>query len=79
MTLEEKIREAMIYYGAIAENWRIKIIAIERVGSKNSDYANVIIKSYKHRSKKPDYVHTLYIDTVRELIFWDRSNCEKLK
>lgn len=79
MNLEEKLRYAMIDYGAIAENWRMKIIAIERVGGVNSDYVNVIVESYKPRSRKPDYIHTLFIDIVRELIFWDRSTCEKLK
>lgn len=77
MKLQEQLKNAMIEYGAIAENWRIKIIAIERIG--NSDYANVVIESYKPRNRKPDYAHTLFIDTVKELIFWDRSTCDKLK
>lgn len=78
MSLEEKLKNAMIDYEAIAENWRIKIIAIERV-SNNSDYAHVIIETYKPRSRKPDYAFNLYVNMVKELIFWDRSTHENLK
>ena len=79
MSLEASLREAMISHGSIAENWRMKIIAIERVGSQGSDYVNVIVETYKPRSKKPDYAVTIFIDTVKELVFWDRSSCERLK
>lgn len=79
MDLEATLREAMISCGFIAENWRLKIIAIESIGSEFSDYKNVIIETYKPRSKKPDYAVTLFIDTVRELVFLDKSTCERLK
>ena len=73
----EKIRTALIENGYINNNWRIKTIAIERIGY--TDFVYYILEIYKPKTKKPDYCYELYIDTVRELIFFDKSKFDKLK
>ena len=78
MKLENQLKNAMIAYGAINENWRIKIVAIEKV-IRNSDFANVTIETYKPRSRKPDYSHTLYVNMIKGIIYWDKSTHENLK
>ena len=73
----EEIRTVLIENGYINNNWRVKHIATERIGC--TDYINYICDVYKPKSKKPDYCYELYIDTVRELIFFDKSKFDKLK
>ena len=73
----EKIRTALIENGYINSTWRTKTIAIERIGY--TDYIYYILEVYKPKSKKPDYCYELYIDTVKELIFFDKSKFDKLK
>ena len=73
----EKIRTALIENGYINSTWTTKTIAIERIGY--TDYIYYILEVYKPKSKKPDYCYELYIDTVKELIFFDKSKFDKLK
>ena len=72
----EKIRTALIENGYI-NNWRIKKIAIERIGY--TDFVYYIVEVYRPKSKKPDYCYELYIDTVKELIFFEKSKFYTLK
>ena len=78
MSFEEEIKCAMIEYGACADNWKIKIIVVDRL-NVDSDCANVIVNVWKPRSRKPDYSFILFVDVVKELIFWDRSTHINLK
>ena len=73
----EQIKNVLIENGYINNNWRIKTIAIERIGY--TDFVYYILEIYKPKTKKPDYCYELYIDTVRELIFFDKSKFDKLK
>lgn len=73
----EKIRTALIENGYINCKWRVKPIAVERIGY--SDFVYYILEVYKPKSKKPDYCYELYIDTVKELIFFNKSKFDKLK
>ena len=78
MKLEKQLKGAMVDYGAVNENWRIKIVAIEKIAD-NSDFANVTVEIYKPRSRQPAYLHTLYINMVKEFVCWDRSTHVNLK
>lgn len=78
MKLEKQLKDAMIEYGAITEKYRIKIISIEHE-NKNSDYANVIVEVYKPRSRKPDIMWNLFINMVREILYWDKSSFAEMK
>ena len=73
----EQIKNVLIENGYNNNNWRIKKIAIENIGY--TDFAYYILEVYKPKSKKPDYCYELYIDTVKELIFFDKSKFDKLK
>ena len=78
MTFEEKLKCAMIEYGAVAENWKIKITDIDKT-NETSDYANITVNVWKPRSRKPDYAFTLFVNVVKEIIFWNRSTHVNLK
>lgn len=75
--LEEALKNALIEKGSLYHDGKIKIVEIRHYGN-NSDYVIVTVELFKKRHKKPYMVWDLYIDSVRELIFFDRSKFEYL-
>ena len=73
----EKIRTALIENGYINSIWKIKTIEIEKIGY--TDFVYYSLEVYKPKSKKADYIYKLYIDTVKSLIFFDKSKFYKIK
>lgn len=77
MGLQDQLKNAMIEYGAVDSKWRIKIIAVDKIG--NSDFAKVSIETYKPRRRKPDFCHILFLNMVKKYICWDKSEHVNLK
>lgn len=69
------IKNALVDFGAMLENWKINLICIENDGS---DIYYVSVTITKNRCKKPFVMWTLRVDTVRELVYFDRSTFEYL-
>jgi len=74
--IENKIKNALVEYGAMNENWRLKITDKEIIG--NSDYANISVEIYKPRCRKPCIVWTLVTNIVREFVDFERSTFVRL-
>ncbi len=78
MTLTEAIKEALIEYGAIGENWRIQIGNTE-VQAIGSDWAIVSVHVYKPRCRKPQGCWHLAIYMPKDQIHWDKSQYINLR
>ncbi len=77
MNITEAIKRIMCETGRIGYGWRIELIGTEPIGC--GDYTFVNVKVYKPRSRKPDVSWHIFIDTIRSLIYWDRSTFVNLK
>ena len=74
--LENGIKEALVEYGAMNDNWRMKITDKEIIAY--SDWAKVEIEIYKPRCRKPCIIWTLAINMVKELVDFERSTFVRL-
>lgn len=71
MSIEQHMRNALINYGAINENWRIKIIDKEIL--PYSDWVKVTVEVYKPRCRKPCTIWTLASNMVRGITDFEKS------
>lgn len=76
MSIENKMKIALVNYGAMNEDWRIKVISVE---TDYSDWAKVIVEVYKPRHKTPCTCWTLFANMVREFVDFERSEHIRLK
>ena len=74
--IEDKVKSTLINYGAINENWRIKITDVEIM--PNSDWAKVAVKIIKPRCRKPCIIWTLTMNMVRGLTDFEKSTFVRL-
>lgn len=76
--IAEKMRNALLNFGAITEKYRIEVTEIEKIPNK-SDYVYVHVMVWKPRSRKADIAWKLFVDTAREVTHFDRSEFYRLK
>lgn len=76
--ITEKMKNALLNYGAITEKYRIKVTGIEKIPNK-VDYVYVHIMVWKPRSRKADIAWKLFVDTTREIVYFDKSEFNRLK
>lgn len=72
----EGIKNALVDYGAMLEDWKVNFVEAERVNKSDIIYVTVTIT--KKRCRKPFVLWKLRIDEVRELVYFDRSTFEYL-
>ncbi len=74
--LENQIKQALVNYGAMGENWRMKVTNREIIG--RSDWAKVVVEITAPKKRKPCTKWELAINIARNQIHWDKStfcNC----
>ena len=71
MRLKQGIKNALIEYGAIEDNWRICIIDKEIIGK--SDWAKITVNITPPRKRKPCICWEISINIVKNQIHWDKS------
>lgn len=76
MNCEQQMRNALLNYGAINENWRVKLTHKEILPF--TDYAKVIVEVYKPRCRKPYGICHMYVDTVRGITNFERNTFIRL-
>lgn len=72
MSVEQMIINALLSYGAIDENWKIKITDIENL--QHSDWAKVTTEIFKPRCRKPYAIWELVVNTVRNITDFEKSS-----
>ena len=75
-SIESKIKNALVEYGAMNENWRLKITNKGIIS--NSDYASFTVEIYKPRCRKPCTEWTLIANIVREFVDFGKSTFVRL-
>lgn len=75
-TIENGIKKALVEYGAMNENWRLKITDKNIIG--NSDFASISVEIYKPHCRKPCIVWTLVANIVKEFVDFERSTFVRL-
>ena len=70
------VYDALVWYGAIQNGWRIKI---ERMIQTGYQYATVEVSVYLPRKRKPSVSWMLYTDTFRQNIDFERSTFTQLR
>lgn len=76
--IDELIKKCMIETERANEKDRIKVVGKEP-SQEGQDIVNVFVNLYRPRSKNPDKMWIVSIDTVRGLIYWDKSKYYNLK
>ena len=66
------LKNALIEYGDMLEDWKLKFVSVEKIG--NSDFADVSVEITKKRCRKPFIMWKLRVDTVKELVHFDQSS-----
>ncbi len=74
---EERIRQAMIEYGAIGEKWRISVTGMERE-RPGSDRGTVTVEVTRPRHRKPSLIWELAIWIPGNLLDWNKSQFHEL-
>lgn len=74
--LMDGLKNALVGYGAMNENWRLKITNKQIIS--NSDFANITVEIYKPRCRKPTIVWELLVNIVREFVDFERSTFIRL-
>lgn len=69
-------KRVLVETGRMAEDDKLNLVEIS--GNAGSDYRTVVLEITKKRCRKPYMVWDLYVNMVRELVFFDRSHFEYL-
>lgn len=64
--IEELMKDALVWYGAMLENWRLKIV---RVYATGADSANVELQIFEPRRRKPTVSWIIPVDTARNNVY----------
>ena len=70
----EGIKNALVDYGAMFDDWKVEYLDSVRVG--NSDIVYIMVGIIKKRCRKPFMVWNLKVDIVREMVYFDCSSFE---